>query len=443
MKYYKIISTLLLGSLLTLASCDDDEKLNLTPYPDNAPSVSISDIKEGEEPVLLATYDADGKLQLDGRITKTFTIRFKASPEDITLNFEPYVKNIPAELISLDKTEEVIKKGYAEATVTVIYSPDVADPSITSPMDFAQKNYAEETYEVGVNVSIKGYQTPESTASKITIKKEAYAANYSIVAEEDNDTEFVREYDGIGIINENPMSYSFKVAFDRPLLEETVVNIVPKNASEALLKALSLSDQTVTIAAGKKESKVVTLSIADDFLLTSSEEELHKLELHAETTAANNVAAGDNVVELTIKKVLKFFEIINPVDPTWVNIDKAEWNASTESNIAGSISTIIDGVGDSYMHSPADVFSFVIDMGKAKTLKGLSLSYFSAYVAKRVEISVSDDNTTWKKQGAIATPQTRSHTFKFFRPTEARYVKFKFEDKYEWTIALTQVYAFE
>lgn len=50
--------------------------------------------------------------------------RFKASPEDMTVNFEPICSNIPAEKVVLSTSEVLLTAGETDAVVTVSLKDD-------------------------------------------------------------------------------------------------------------------------------------------------------------------------------------------------------------------------------------------------------------------------------------------------------------------------------
>ena len=148
-----------------LSSCLDDENLDLKNFPINQPEILVQG-SNGDNNVV-ATYLSDGTLKLDAPLTRTYVFRFKASPEDMIVNFEPICSNIPVEKVILSTSEVLLAAGETDAVVTVSLKDD--------DFNFAASTLEEETYVLGVKANVNGFNIGEEPMeSKIMIEKEAY-----------------------------------------------------------------------------------------------------------------------------------------------------------------------------------------------------------------------------------------------------------------------------
>ena len=154
-----------------LSSCLDDENLDLKNFPINQPEILVQGSNDDKN--VVATYLSDGTLKLDAPLTRTYVFRFKASPEDMTVNFEPICSNIPAEKVVLSTSEVLLTAGETDAVVTVSLKDD--------DFNFAASTLEKEIYILGVKANAKGFNMGEESAeSKITIEKEAYCVAVSL-----------------------------------------------------------------------------------------------------------------------------------------------------------------------------------------------------------------------------------------------------------------------
>ena len=138
MKVYNtpFLFILALATLFTLASCQDDEALDLETFPVNQPVITIN----GTEGASNAIYKSDGTLELDGVVSRTYTFNFLASPEDATVTFDVLSTNIPKENIEISSTKAIIPAGATTASVTVTLKDE--------DFSFAASNYDAVTYEL-------------------------------------------------------------------------------------------------------------------------------------------------------------------------------------------------------------------------------------------------------------------------------------------------------
>lgn len=104
---------LALATLFTLASCQDDEALDLETFPVNQPVITINGTEGASKAELNAIYKSDGTLELDGVVSRTYTFNFLASPEDATVTFDVLsTKLLQKSGIRKNEVIELIYRGF-------------------------------------------------------------------------------------------------------------------------------------------------------------------------------------------------------------------------------------------------------------------------------------------------------------------------------------------
>lgn len=441
--YTPFLFTLALGTILSFASCQEDEVLNLETYPVNQPSMSIKDAEGASKVELKATYQSDGTLALNGLVSRTYTFHFAASPEDATVTFDVLNTNIPKENVEISDTKVVLPAGYTDASVTVTLKDE--------DFSFATSNYDATTYELGVKATVEGSKIgTEPIESKVVIAKEAYIAGCSVVGKNGNSVLFERAYSQGSIVNPDPISYTFNMKLDKPARKDVKVKLSVTGLDEKYMSNITVTPAEIIIPAGELSSGDVTWSITDDFLLTTADPETHTIIVTASAESEDPVVAinkKENILTFNVEKVFRNFGYIPNTLPNWVELAKTGWAVNTSKG-GSSGPALIDGRGGSngssvYVYS--DEFWFVTDMQSEKTLTGLGLDYYdngSASSSRKVTISTSSDKETWVVQGTVDTPQSYNHYFQFYAPTSARYVKVELTGRYNSYIEVTEVYAY-
>lgn len=440
---YKLFLSLAIGSFVTFAGCQDDEVVDLVKFPVNQPAITIDDAEGASQAVLKAIYKADGTLELNGPVSRTYTFHFAASPEDATVTFDVLSTNIPKENVEISTTKVVLPAGYTDASVTVTLKDE--------DFSFAESNYDATTYELGVKTSVEGYKIgAEPVESKVVIEKEAYIAACSIVGEDGNNVSFERAFSQGAIVNPEPISYTFKMKLDKPARKDVKVKLATTGLDEKFMNNITVTPAEITIPAGELESGDVTWSITDDFLLTTAEPETHTLVVTASAESEDPVVVEnkkENFLTLNVSKVFRNFEYVSDKAANWVELPKAGWSVELDPSLWSNGNILIDGNGGKYA---GDIYStssfwFAVDMKEEKTISGFGIDYYensSASSPKKVTISTSLDNKNWVKQGTVATPQSYNHYFQFYAPVNARYVKVELLERWNYYIDLTEVYIY-
>lgn len=444
MKVYNtpFLFILTLATLFTLASCQDDEVLDLETFPVNQPVITINGTEGASKAELNAIYKSDGTLELDGVVSRTYTFNFLASPEDATVTFDVLSTNIPKENIEISSTKAIIPAGATTASVTVTLKDE--------DFSFAASNYDAVTYELGVKANVEGYKIgTEAIESKVVIKKEAYIASCSIVGSNGNTTLFERAYSNNQIMNPDPISYTFKVELDKPARKDIRINLTTTGLEDKFMKDITVTPAEIIIPAGELSSEDITWGVTDDFLLQTAEEEFYVLKVIASVESEDPVAQINekkNILIFNVNKVLTNIGLLPDKIASWTSLSKSGWSATASS---GNGQILIDGSGGdegSDIYTSNDNFWFIVDMQTEKTLNGLGVDYYYNYdglsAPRNATISTSLDNTTWEKQGTKETPQVASHYFQLYEPVHARYVKVELSGKYGNYLDLTEVYMY-
>lgn len=135
----KIQNILIIGVLgmVTLHSCQDDEVLDLKDFPINRAEIIMQD-GDNLPAKLFASYQSDGTLALNGILARTYIYRFKASSEEIKVNFTPICTNIASDKVQLSTDNITLTPGETDAVVTVSLTDD--------DFSFAASNFKSEIH---------------------------------------------------------------------------------------------------------------------------------------------------------------------------------------------------------------------------------------------------------------------------------------------------------
>ena len=98
--HYKFVALSALA--LTMACCQEDEVLNLEQFPENEPQISIDGLEGESVSTILATYQSDGTLALNGEVSRNYTFEFAPSPEDANIHFDIIHTNLTFRYISMN-----------------------------------------------------------------------------------------------------------------------------------------------------------------------------------------------------------------------------------------------------------------------------------------------------------------------------------------------------
>lgn len=444
----KYISLLLVSGLLF--SCQDDETLNLKDFPNNQPSFTIDGNESSSNVDLQAVYLQDRSLKLDGEIRRTYTFTIQPSPEDAVVTFTPICTNIPADKVELSATEVVIPAGSTETSVTVGLKED--------DFSFAAATLPETIYELGVVANVSGYKM-EQTAyeAKVVIKKEAFSILASVEGPNQNSASFERTAEGNKILNSAPITYSFKVKFDKPSDYDVKVNLAYEGIPEAYLKDITVSPSEVVIPAGQLESQQITWSMKDDFVLSTEDATVFdfKVKPTFESEEENlSLSEEKGTVKLRTSKSIKNISFIEGDEgfPSFSVLDRAGWEVTDLQNFGwGANGNVLldDNDSNSLTHSYNDYLgTFIVDMKEEHDLKGIEFKYrfyFNSYYATRyISVSTSTDRDAWVNHGDVAgLPNQQFHYVQFVKPVKARYVKIGIKGYHRAYSMLTSIKMFE
>ena len=450
--HYKNIAPFAL--VFALASCQDDEVLNLEQFPENWPQITI-DGEEGNSTVTVqGTYQPDGSLALDGLVTRDYTFNFAASPEDASIHFELINKNIPTDIVSLSESDVVLPAGFGTAKVTASLNNE--------DFSFATSNYEEETYELGVRAIVKGYKIAQDTIeSKVIIKKEAYSAACYVESLPDADQFYQRTY-AIGkdvIMEEEAIAHQFVMKLDKPARQDVKVNISTKGIKDTYGKDITVTPSEILIKAGKVVSDTITWSINNNFLLEDNKPSNFNVTLNANIECEDKVVYLDGEkasISLEIEKTIKNIGAIDAVKPEWTIFSKEGWDIEEPAGYMGNAYDLIDGKGGikgTGQMAWVSALEFIVDMKEVKTCTGFGIDYMenpynwgggsAPAAAMKVKISTSNDKEHWTSQGVVSMKELFSQYVECFSPIETQYVKFTLIDSYAgFLMYVSEIYVY-
>ena len=426
--HYKFVALSALA--LTMACCQEDEVLNLEQFPDNEPQFSIDGLEGESVSTILATYQSDGTLVLNGEVSRNYTFEFAPSPEDANIHFDIIHTNVPKGKVSLSEEDVVLPAGFTTTGVTVTLQDE--------DFSFATENYDSLTYEVGVKASIKGYKVAtESLESKIIIKKEAYVAGCCIVPEEGQADNFERHYFQNSIEEDEPIEFKFHVLLDKPARKDVKVKFATEGIKEQFGKDVVVTPAEVTIEAGQLTSEVVTWTIGKDFLLETDQPEVFDIQLKVVPESEDPVVAahpelGVHSIIVDKKKIyinpngsLDKYTMI-PTDSYKAMTTAPQQNAKHLSD--GDLGTFV------FAKKKAEV---VFDLQSQKNLVGASYcgpQGFAENKPQNVKIEISDDGKKYIEVGLFEIPKTPTAEdvttmtpIELYEALPCRFVKMTFE----------------
>lgn len=419
-----LLSALVLGGMALFTGCREDETVDLEGYPETPVGITIAGLPTDATVVeMTGIYAGDGSLVTDGELARTYDfVLTQPSPEDVTLYVEPLFVNIPEEKVVISETVLSIPAGNTTASVAVSLVDD--------DMDFIVSDTEAKTYELGVRITdVEGYKTAlTEPEGKVILKKEAYTVGVSVSGTTGREVSFTRSYADGKILDEEPMTYTFKVSMNRPAKADVKVTFTTGGLDAEFVDDVLLTPSEVTIPAGEQESEEIAWTLSDDFLLTTDEPETHTVTLTANIQSDDGTVVpldGETVITFNIEKIYNILSLVTGVDSSWLLYDRSEWSATGE-NGEDDPENVLDGRTYTYYYTRGQAFAITIDMKKAYEMHGMAIRYYynsPAYAATKFFILTSDDGQTWTSRGMIEKLQT-AHYVKFMAPVTARYVKF-------------------
>lgn len=426
-------SLFVLGCTVFLAACGDDENLNLeNGYPVVSMGISIPGLEVPSSTVsMTGLYDNTGKLVLSDVLTpRTYEIKLDTpSPEDITVDIEPVLSNIPADKIVISDTKITFPAGYTTAKVTIGLVGD--------DIDFLRSDYEEKIYELGVRLGAvsNGKASLANTEVKTIVNKEAYVAGLSISGGEGaGNVSFTRQYwEGVSLSTE-PIIHKFRAILDRPAQKDVKVNLTTSGIAEEYAGDVTITPSEIVIPAGEVSSPEITWTIKDDFVAASSGEANYVFALVAMPESDDpTVRIAENEANTIIFNIIKesnaLAEITTELDSSWNVIDRSNWVAASDYNDANNA---IDGK-NSYLFC----YRLGIDMIEEKEFIGMAIAsnkwdiptsfdiYISEVSTDREDWKTWSSMTDWTKIGVvnIGNATAATYYFRFVKPIKARYVR--------------------
>lgn len=436
--YYTRFACCLLMGALAIASCQEDENLNLPSYPQGDVLLTIAETKGASEAVVMGTYTEDGSLQLDGLLSRTYNIKLSTPvQEDVTIELEAFTTNIPEDLVALDVNKVVIPIGFNSASVTLTMKDET--------LSFANTQYDEKAYELGVRLtSIQGNDVnSELKSAKVVVNKEAYSSVSSLKIKGGQKPVFKRlQMDGSVIMEPKPLEFS--LVLSKPALEDVTYKFSFHGLSSDLLEAVQpLAD--VTIPKGQRESEIVSLNFTDDNFWKLANGELVEGKLIASVASDNvyvDAEESQNSFSFTCHEMENNLELVQNQYGKRPIHDRSTWTGSVSNFISPVIDDIIDCstydwgsypdamTGNQAAESPCSV---TMDMIDKREVAGFNLRLSSAQDnATKMYVFISDDGVDWKKMGTLDASTDKIYStwnlyISFLVPQEARYIKLDVE----------------
>ena len=247
------------------------------------------------------------------------------SPEDAVVTFTPICTNIPTDKVELSATKIVIPAGSTEASVTVGLKDD--------DFSFAATTLPEMTYELGVVANVTGYKIAEMAyEAKVVIKKEAFTIVTFFDGANDNSATFERTVEGDKILDSAPISYKFKIKFDKVSNHDVKCMLNYEGIPEAYLDDITVSPEEITIPAGQLESEEITWSMSDKFVLSTEDAGVFEFKvkptfISEEKKICQFQKIKGNISLRTSKSVLNIKHAVEGFDDSYKDLDRSGWGS--------------------------------------------------------------------------------------------------------------------
>lgn len=448
-----LLFALLLGGALALTGCREDEELNLAGMPATQIGLSISEAPEDSPAMvnLSATYDAEGKIVVDGAISRVYTVAL-ASPslEEVSFDVEPIIANIPADKVAFSEKHLIIPAGHRSASVTVT----LTDEDFSFTEDVAE--LPAKVYELGVKLTnIQGNLTDlASTEAKVVIDKESYRACVRLVGENGNTAAFERSCFNGQVLGGDELKYSFKAVLDRPAHADVTVDIVPSGLDEQGLKTMQITPSQLTIPAGETESTESAVWTMTDEIMTGNDDPYQWNILLTPTVTSTDEfvsveeTSDTDVVTLTVDKAINAVRPMESLDDLIGArvMNRAAWTADIENS-----GVFFDGSRDTYWEiTDTQGTPVTIDLGREYDIAALRVGSNSSYNMRYItgDIAISKDGEAFGKIGrmdsstSLAMEGDYYRVVSFYGTVRTRYLRLTLATSYSWynTIAEIDIY---
>ncbi len=409
-KYINIIFLALAAGALLFSSCTEKEDLGFSDNDmDSTLSLSIDGFDEGIMSVAVdGSYDENGELELTGEVTRSYTFALnKPALDEVLLKVEPFALNIPEDKYSISATNLVIPVGERAATVTVALALNEEGAEDTA---FIAEEMAPQNYELGVRlVSMDGGDNVHFSGekeAKVEVDKIAYEALLTVEGTNNNSATFKRSFAEREILDEEPMTYTFRVVLNRPAHEDVTFNFETTGLPDQFKNTLTFSPEEIIIPAGEKSTGYIQMTLADDFLETTTENETHDIAIKVvpvcddPTLVVNEESRTINFHIIKFRNVLKS---VTSLDSSWVEYDYTGWSAYF-NEIGGTDAGLLY-TGASWSYYAYQKFVIVLDMLEERDVDGFRLEYYYGswgydwYGARSTTIEISNDGETWEMLG--------------------------------------------
>ncbi len=424
---HNIIFFALAAGALLLSSCAQKEELNLGGIPASSAGLTIDDQDEGVYQIdLEGSYDGDGVLNVTGEMSQSYTFALSnPSLEEVRLKVEPILANIPEGKYTISATNLVIPVGERAATVSVALN--LAEDN-GEDLSFMADNVEPVTYELGVrlvgmdgtNVEFDGPQE-----AKVVLVKDAYVAGAYLMTNGNSEVNFIRSYAEREILDEEDMSFTFRVYLERPAKEDVKVTFATEGLTDAFKSHAVVTPAEVTIPAGEKMSDEITWTLSDDFLETTTENENHTLSLVPTVTSDDPTVSAVAGITVNVEKIRNVVKVLTGLDPEWTAYSRTDWSCTINGS---NTSVLFDGSTYSdYGIYTGEPMIVEVDMKQAQIINGIVVNYYansSYYGTDSVTISVSNDGQEWETVGLV-NGRAGSRYLKLLDPPTARYVRYE------------------
>lgn len=438
---YKYLFLLL--TLCCLASCQEDETLNLKNYPTPVVTVSVLNSETPASANFVATYQPDGKLVFNESLGFKISLE-QPYIEDVIVDLDYALENISLESYDF-KRQIKIPAGLKEYIVSL-------DGLAETFENLDEASYGIVAKIAKVEVGNENIAT--NASAEIKIAKEAFSSIVSFEGEAGNSVSFTRVYWDGSIKNETGMSTKMFAKLSKIFYEDVKLSLLINSVDEKLKNSVRFSTTDVIIPAGSLVSPEIICQISDDFLLETDKDATYTFDVKAILITDDthlDQSALESGIDFTINKTSNVITMKKVQNPDFVQMDRSAWKISAAPTVEGGLNSITDGSEYSYVSSYSNTpLWVVVDFEKTEVLKGVGFNISSRiwYPPTKVELSISENGSDWRSIGTSAVPSPQDYYdmdyyLDFLVPLSTRYIKYEILEASSSTKYLAELYVFK
>lgn len=239
----------------------------------------------------------------------------------------------------------------------------------------------------------------------------------------------------------------FKVKTQKAVEKDVRVNLSVTGVDDFDVSKVKISNASPVIKAGQSESEEITVDFEDRSFLAAIEDAVefqYNVSVSSIETDMDNTRISSNLDDIlvTIKKTaLLMLETGEPENSTLM--DRSGWNITLQDGVEGMAANLVDNNTNTDVAINNTGFWLTIDLGAETKVTGIkTLHWGSIYCPSKIELSVSNDGTTWKSLGVLDVSGSEQNV-KMLTTPMARYIRYEMLSITGSRVDITEFYVYQ